>query len=302
MKSEKKAWLRVKPGSVHSEDGLLKWEQGDPRKRYDPFEKANLIINAFAKVEDEKSAIRFVERYGPLGYYHLASKGLGGEPLEWVLGQADTIRFALSLIQGLGGPEELGSTANLKRVFSERQSPKYKGFMNAEHGVCAVYSVAAGARFPVETIPFRLQNPPAGKTRTWTSEEDFVRQHARDVLAYLVEHNTGSVRRVLVSATGELGHKHEFGSLIEAIWYMVGDKALLSQERGGGVIASCEECGNLFVASRKPARGHFAFCPPELSGQKYSLCGLRNRMRRLRKVDKKGKGGSRIGSAKVSDR
>ena len=82
------------------------------------------LPNALAKVENSKSAINFIKKYGFLGYRMLSKEDLSlGEPLDWILAQARSVRFGLYLIVCLQDQEqklsELLKTAEVKVRFDQ---------------------------------------------------------------------------------------------------------------------------------------------------------------------------------------
>jgi len=271
---------------------------------YDPFKQRNLP-NAFAKVKDAKSAIRFVERYGFLGYASLKS-GLDADDqrwqedeedlLPWILGQADTVRFALDII----GMLEHGTLRELRNTLKSRQVSLTESEITEQLQKLPI--VGWGAEGP-PNVTFRYNCTigletldhyySAWKTRgrfmTW--DEDRVRSHAAELLTALVNRNTAHVRPVFFcEGNDRLQMTYDYRALIEVIWHHIGNMAMMSQEGTGVRIGVCHECGSLFVASRRPREGHPEFCPPEMYEGKGSRCGLRHRMRERReRMKRKGK-------------
>lgn len=127
QKFRQSEWYRRIPPRLegdHFKGGLTR-----DGEKYDPFGETNLP-NAFSKVRDEKSAKRFIERYGLLGYSNLkfgwsSSDTLWheeeqDEPLSWILGQAATVRFALDII-GLLGHGRSGRYEGLRDALKAQQ-------------------------------------------------------------------------------------------------------------------------------------------------------------------------------------
>ena len=256
MESFRSLWWKGK--DPHIEGGVLK---AGPGPQYCPLEVPNLP-NALAKVRDAEAAVRFAGTYGRLGYDWILPKGqldrrVGGDPLDWFLTQADTVRCALALVEALGREDENVAGAILKA--QSVQTPA--GFL-----------IAKG---PARVVQELFVEPDFGEPPALAA--------ARAMVAGLVNGNTEGVHREISRMQGQLASGFVFPALISAIWWMLGDAAILAQEQDGAAIRLCEECGTPFVVTDRRQR----FCPPEF-GSKASVCGTRYRMRQHRA--KKGAG------------
>ena len=104
----------------------------------------------------------------------------------------------------------------------------------------------------------------------------------RTIIAMLVNDNTEKIRQVLKGGREESVWLRRFNSLIEAIWSMVGDLAVKTEQQSEKAYArQCEECGEMFFSNDRRQK----FCPPieGLDGHRQSTCGLRSRQRTYRK-------------------
>jgi hypothetical protein len=226
-----------------------------------PFTLSNLPTE-FTKVTDSRSAIRFERRYSPLGYDSLVRKReeqKGGDPLEWVLKQAKFVKFALNLIYALTRQD--GDNA-----LKQSQDFQLKNF-----------TYPAGA-YDCET----LLPMPRDKGNALIA--------VPHVIEILVNANTENVRsKLVVHYKGKLDSVIFYNASIEAIWSMVGDLAIRTQQgQGSAYFVKCKYCQTPFLAKDK--RQQFCPIPEGYTGRKQSLCGLKYRQRELqaRKRDKEG--------------
>ena len=289
-------WMR--PTSVKCDGDSLTAVAGVKDEAYDPFDMPNLP-NAFAKVTDAKSATRFAQAYGLLGYGRLSGgdECHADEPLEWVLGQAHCVKFALRLMEALSREDATALRAELEREsvgipamrtgdglldlivkgdpmqrLSASSALEPAGIV--QH-VSAWYALSIGVKREV----YAFENYD-GQT-----EWETLRNHAHSIIEYLVNNNTRGVRQVLRYGNGRLESCRCFSGLIEVIWYIVGDTAVKVQD--GSIVRRCEECGTPFLVTDDRQR----FCPPQHLS-KTSLCGARRRIRRQRHSES-GKGHER---------
>lgn len=289
---EKKRWTWSRPthpfnpsskAAVKIENGYIFYsELWEP---YFPFDFPNLP-NRLAKVDNVASATEFVNKYGVLGYhafYPDMEKEYGtsyiykkGDPIEWFLIQARTVRFALNLIGAIQEKDDgfIGSfikdttvTVPLK-MFIERTPDKTKTLAH-------IFAIGP------ETGYIRYQ----GEDAIMKSEQRLL---ALQIVEHLVNSNTEGVQRRLDFAGQwspdkpyRLVQTFSARSLIESIWHFVGEAALLSQDKKSKGVRTCQECGLPFISTD----GRQRFCPGD-EFSKGSLCGARYRMRKHRKTGK----------------
>lgn len=246
-------------------------------ERYAPFDFPNLP-NRLASVETSNDVIRFVGRYGVLGYQtftehqRLGDEWFEGDPVNWFLLQARTIRFALQLIQATqeNQPDEKIKTL----IFSNTVDVPLKMFRtNApDNFKVPAHHFAIGAE-DVFRAPIQAQ--------VWEGIHDSL---AMQIVGYLVNENTKGVSRVIGFPAQAPADRRQFAqqfrarSLIEAIWYHVGDVALKVQ---GRTTRLCKECGLPFVVTDNRQE----FCPGD-QWSTASACGNRYRARQKRKRDR----------------
>lgn len=282
IEGQEKLWVWCKPTkeAVELESGNIFYS--DLWEPYHPFDFPNLP-NILAKVDNTDSAIDFVKKYGVLGYHaffpeleNKAGYGLGyvyekGDPIDWLLAQARTVRFALHLINAINNKDEEDTKTFILNAMVQVQANMLR--KEAPEGLKAKAHVfAEGSK-----IVFRVliqQNIWEGKYRLL----------AIQIVNHLVNSNSEGVqRRLLLKGNTIPETPYKFAqqlaarSLIEAIWYMVGNAALLSQEKNGKGVRTCQECGLPFIITDKRQR----FCPGD-AFSKGSLCGARNRMKKHR--------------------
>lgn len=258
---------------------------------YDPMDCPNLP-NAFAKVIDGKTAIRFVENWGLLGYTRLQHMA-EAEPLVWVLRQARSVRFILNLVEKLhtrgGYLEELIS-------FLKRESVNREGvqFRHSRHRyIFGVYDLAFDADYlakgffaPAGLSPDETQSLLLGRTNYGSAkltDGALVKELAYGVIAACVNGNTVNMRRFFDDRDGKLNNCMTYKALIEVIWHQVGDIVLQIQE--GKEMRVCDECQTPFLVTD----GRQRFCPSLETEDPYSwrqsACGLRYRQRKHRQND-----------------
>lgn len=249
-------------------------------ERYHPFNFPNLP-NRLAHVESAKDITQFVERYGVLGYQELTQENprfdtyTVGDPVDWFLQQAKTVRFALQLINAV--QEDKDKEQVKKLIYSAQVQVPMRMFVEGapEYAKTKAHCFAEGP----ETV-FR----PLIQPDIW---EGKYKALAIQMASHLINTNSRGVSRVI-----GLMEKNSMPvipcqfvqllngrSLIEAIWHQVGDAALNPSGKGTRI---CNECGLPFIVTDKRQK----FCPgDEFSAG--SLCGTRKRVRELRANKKK---------------
>jgi hypothetical protein len=111
-------------------------------------------------------------------------------------------------------------------------------------------------------------------------EEDALRAAPR-MIERLVNANTQNVReKLVVHYKGRLGSVLFYNALIEAIWSMVGDLAIRTQQGyESGYFKKCKYCDIPFLATDKRQK----FCPrPESLGPGQSKCSLKYHQHKLK--------------------
>lgn len=276
-------WELPPHGSVIIKDEVITINQDAPgtgtgkRESYNPFEITNLP-NRLAKVEDRKGALEFVQEYGLLGYANLLPQNDANiafgiyerDPISWFLAQANTIRFVMHLLRLTQEKEEKHILS-----FMEEQTMKvpeitiHPYYEIGPEQLIAVHLFAEGA----ETVitPFYSHY---GK-----GEYHLL---ALQTVSHLINVNTAGVRRrfVIDAKKPRFTTQLSANALIEVIWYLVGNAALISQEGNGKSIKNCKECNLPFIATDRRQQ----FCPPSAvpGKRQQSLCGAKWRMRKFR--------------------
>jgi hypothetical protein len=229
------------------------------RDSYSPFFQPHLP-NQLARARDERRALDFVRRYGPLGFAELAIaevvrrgadddererliaslEEMGwGDPLNWLLAQARSVRMALEIIEALvNEPARVELVLDRHRLRHEDLLP-FGDDGPATRG--ATFPVARGAQVGEST--YEGQGAALG----------------RAIVVDLVAANTVGVGSRLVIGDEAQPFRREFraDALIEVAWWWVGEWAA-----GGHEIRRCEleDCRLPFVATH----GRQRFCPGDV--------------------------------------
>jgi len=215
---------------------------------YAPFDNSALPTVA-AKVTDEKSALRFARAYGLFGFSGLLGKDVednneigggphwdelveldGGEPLDWVIAQSRSIRFALELVASFHGTGD------------------------------PVADVLARNRLP-ESLQGRQSYPTVLRLRPTAVElpgDVAPEEAAVTLLRMLTGRNTRGVRDALVADPSSPTGFHRrlvADALVEVVWWHVGRWAT------DGAVRLCEldTCRTPFLVTDQRQR----FCPGE---------------------------------------
>lgn len=253
---------------------------------YHPFNFPNLP-NRLAHVESTKDITQFVERYGVLGYQELIQENprldtyTVGDPVDWFLQQAKTVRFALQLINAV--QEDKDEEQIKKLIYSAQVLVPANIFERAkdlpDEFMAKVHCFAEGP-----DVIFR----PVLQPDQWEGKHRLL---AIQMASHLINTNSRGVSRVIGLAEEDLAPAipWQFAqllngrSLIEVIWHQVGDAALNPSGKGTRI---CNECGLPFIVTDKRQK----FCPGDVFSSG-SLCGTRKRVRELRANKKKKEGG-----------
>lgn len=250
---------------------------------YRASDKPNLP-NVFARIvaggekAAEERAVEFVRRYGPIGYVSLwvrehktpwPAEVPKGDPLAWVLGQARSVRFCARLIESLSNLDARGVVRVLRENLVERSVTEL-GIQSDDPEVKEqVFSWIEGIKRTDQFV--------------WLGRAANAREKvfamARQLIVAMVNGNTQGVRpRALrIAPSGRLEPAVVAPTLIENIWWKLGEWALTAEARGErGLVRLCKECGTPFLVTDRRQE----FCPgPPGQG---STCGYRYRKRRLR--------------------
>ena len=263
-------------------DGLLVddalYREWSKQPVYDPFGRPGLP-NALGKVKDERSALEFARRFGPLGYtgYQGAAPEAGGgdekgvkivwrwdlsgpgDPTEWVYAQARSVRLVLELLETL----EDGRQLSLETVF--RRHCPYRQLLR---------DVALDAPFLSQRLSFQRVDPApqdaaGGTPRAWyvvtlpvargDSAGDRLysapspRELAASVITDLVNENTQAMHQILKwdAGTSQFSLARGALSLVEVIWWHVATAAV------DGQVKLCDLCHAPFIVTDRRQR----FCP-----------------------------------------
>ena len=217
------------------------------RRHYFPM-GAPHMVSGFARLElgDANAALRFVKRWGLLGYERLAAGVDGGDPLSWIWAHVNGVRIALEVAKLING----GNDEKLEDYISSLGGSPY-GY-GVRQQILSVSELAALAR-------------PLGNAEPIISGAESV------LLKAIINPNLKGVYLQLWDAapTIELaraGRYHlvyEWAALINVIYRHVADIVV------GGRVRICDSCGFL----SRQTHGRQRFCPAE-SGQR-SLCEMR---------------------------
>lgn len=189
---------------------------------YCPTDYPNLP-NVFAKVRDERTALRFARKFGLLGYSGLtpSSETRFGDPMRWVLLQAATVRFTGELVESLsqeGSEAAAGVLARWTLGRAEVTAEQRDGEATTQEQVAFdQFIVAKGA-----VADIRVETP----------NVHLPRFQATELVDELVTANTAGVRwRLHGRGEGSFSEDVVPSSLIEAVWWHVGQWALSGRVR-----------------------------------------------------------------------
>jgi hypothetical protein len=274
---ERGAWDRWGVQDAERRDAWL-WFAFDQHRIYAPLEHLELPHH-FARVATREDALLpFVQQYGRLGWYELASdarpqqqadkwlppkrreylrlieegreKAVYAEPLDWIQAHARTISWCLAAGHAM---RIVGARSRTQRcVELSGQLPR-----------------PMGCGSTVRSTPLLREG-----TIEKVSPLNFVGGMLED---YLWINLRGVRRRVLYVGDGRLRSVWGGNSLLESIYTLVADAVT------GGRLAQCQACGAVFLQTD----GRQQFCPRR-EGQDKSSCMNRERVRRYRLRKRKG--------------
>ena len=275
-------WPRpLKNVTVEIESGHVKYnELREPyQELYFPLKQVNLP-NKLAKVESQRDITPFVEKWGLLGFQKLKGEGnnpavnVKGDPVDWFLQQAKTVKFALLLINALQEEEaEDRKEKTLKGLILNNQVKV------ASLGDMLAHVFAEGPEIRVRPSFKRSNTGEPLAASTLPFQPETYKGFAAQLVSHLVNVNTKGVnRKIGLNREGGFVSLISSRSLIETIWYHIGNTALNSKgkrkEKGTRL---CEECETPFIVTDNRQR----FCPGD-EFSKGSLCGARYRVRENR--------------------
>lgn len=226
---------------------------------YAPAERPELPSEiAKLKRGDEASVIRFAERYGLLGYSHLAPFAPNspyGDPPSWVWRHAETLDLCLSLKEFLDDDDTDGIEGRLRA---------YPRLWKSSVHLSPI--IPFGVRDKIYKSTFH----PAPAS-SW---EEALRNLAALILRKIVNDNIAALHQVIGWSPGDKSFRQHLGAtaLIEVAYWHVANALL------GGVLKKCElsECGRLFIQTDRRQR----YCPTGTKDE--SPCARRDRVRSWR--------------------
>jgi len=267
------AFMRPAPGSVRVEQDTITFEPGE---WYSPG-VLNLINlpNNLAQVQSPETAARFVETYGPLLYHYEGGRPAPAtEALRPLLAQAEAVRLALRLLEAMqdDNDERLAHLLNAAQVI-RRDAPDF-----GPHSFAMSFLLPDGPLQTTVTLaaPYRTAGEIPWRELAVTLVCTVANQHTVQLYPGLVPSPGGLALERQV--TGHVGL-----SLVQLVWYGVGEIALRGQENvKQRRIRLCEECGTPFYA----LDGRQRFCPPD-PWTAESRCAGRRMQRLIRARRKK---------------
>lgn len=211
-------------------------------EQYCPTDYPNLP-NVLSKVTDERTALRFATKFGTLGFHGMApSEEHAGEPLRWVLLQAQSVRLAGELLSALAseGPDAADNVLRRWSVGREELvlERSVEGDVTKGRVVIDRFVVAQGLATVTAVLPNALTP----------------RYQAMELVETLVNTNTAGVRyRLRLHLEERFSEDIQPSALIEAIWWHVGQWAI------DGRVRLCEnpKCRAPFKVTDERQR----FCP-----------------------------------------
>lgn len=235
----------------------------------------------------ERAAIKeitfFYRHYGELGFQELKPRGRGpksGEPLGWVVAEANTVSFALQLIDALNRKDirDLKAALGTRRLPDRGQEGVREGDLP---GRLVRYAVCRGAEHHGRSWDPAQEPWPhldvgwydRAAYRLLREDEAALMKHAGVIVADLIKCHLPGQSYDFFFRDGRFVELPEAGPLLRAVWLHVKNTATDRAE-----VRRCRECGAPFLVTDRRQQ----FCPPEQTGGK-SRCLARLQMRRLRR-------------------
>jgi|LSQX01.2.fsa_nt_gb hypothetical protein len=262
MYGQKPLFFRPVPGSVGIEQDTITFDVGES---YSPRElNVFNMPNALAQVQSPEAAIRFVELFGPLLHFYeplLEPADPAPDPVPAFMAHATAARFALRLLEAMqdDDDERLAHVLESAQILDENVKKR-----------------------PANTLTRKFLIPEERFQRDVEFSASSWRKLAVTVVRYAVLSNTPFIKPHIDFADGGDRFERVIGgqkglSLVEFVWYGVGEIALVAQETKQRRIRLCRECDTPFFA----LDGRQRFCPPD-PGSVESRCGKRHQKRRIR--------------------
>jgi hypothetical protein len=281
--------------------------QGAPVRWYFPI-AARGAISEFAAVTpgSERDALRFIRRWGLLGWYGIkhgdgGGADSGGDPIVWVWTHAHGVRVALDLCRLLRHGDEMAIEDYIDSLrVTERQAEaaiqlggllkQADPYIELDSGVKAdiisLGRLAFGASAGGEDYGLILGRreglavlrPSANPGEPFASiarrlVANIINPHLRGVFPALAYEFNDHHNGVLT-----LQRQYRFDSLVSMIYHHIADVAV------GGRVVICQECGLPFVQTDRRQQ----FCPKP-PGARESHCAARFHQREYRKRNPKPK-------------
>lgn len=296
-------------GAYEVEAGIVR-PRGEPVRWYFPI-TAPGALSEIAAIDpgNERQTLRFIHRWGLLGWYGIkqarggAAAYSGGDPLPWIWAHANGIRASLALCRWLRRGDEKG----LERYIEEltvtddqaeaaallggllRTASPYIELSSAEKGKIVElgsyafrasgsgenYGLIVGRQDGMGRLGMgsNVGEPPSSVARRLIA--GIVNPHLRGVFPTL-EYIFPEFENRYGGVTG-LELRYTFDSLVSMLYRQIAEIVL------GGRIIECRECGIPFVQTH----GRRRFCPPAPWEKGEGRCAARFHTRAKRLAKKK---------------
>ena len=215
------------------------------------------LYHRIAKIRNTRDVMRFVRRFGVLGYNKLLSRA--DEPVDWILTHAKTLNICMEIGLRLDEGEE-SIEDYLKELLEEEPSNQevsdyIKREFEIKHNVgliapmdCIVQTLAAGT----------------GTVDHSMGRRDNLAEYARNIRKMIINDNIAGVPLEMPFAfTGDI-LRPKFTALIEMAYYSLAHDLCSDDPRPH---KRCPHCQSVFIKGNRKQR----FCPP-YSGQRESSC------------------------------
>jgi hypothetical protein len=279
--------------------------RGAPVRWYFPMTAA-AAVGELARVGpgNERDALRFVRRWGLLGWYGIkhgegGGADSGGDPLPWIWAHANGVRVALELCRLLRRDDEArmecyfdsltvtdgqaGAAVRLGGILHQA-SPHVELSPAAKAEIVSLGALAFGAPAGGEDYGFVFGNRDGVVVlRTDGNPEEPFSSVARRLVANIVNPHLGGVFPALAHVYPEFEHRSEgvlglklhyrFDSLVSVCYRLIAEIAL------NGRVVECRECGSPFVQKDRRQQ----FCPPPWGRESRCANRYHKRIQRAKK-------------------